>query len=87
MFPNKTNNITEYLQIKLTKKRNFMIDMKYKLIIKQYKLKVNKENNIIDKKSNRSLLKIIYPNIKIENIIFKNNCKFDLRNLNIEIKK
>ena len=87
MFLNETNNITEYLQIKLTKKRNFMIDMKYKLIIKQYKLKVNKENNIIDEKSNRSLLEIIYPNIKIENIIFKNNCKFDLRNLNIEIKK
>ncbi|CAG8830226.1 22560_t:CDS:2, partial [Gigaspora margarita] len=79
MFPDDDGHITEYLQIKLTKDRNFFIDKKYKPLIKNYKLNVDKENNIFDEKSKAFLLEIIYPQTKIDQISFKNRCKFDLR--------
>ncbi|CAG8852757.1 30320_t:CDS:1, partial [Gigaspora margarita] len=72
MFPNIDGHITEYLQIKLTKDRNFFIDKKYKLLIKNYKLSLDKKNNIFDRKSKQFLLEIIYSQTKINQIKFKN---------------
>ncbi|CAG8848891.1 16774_t:CDS:2, partial [Gigaspora margarita] len=54
MFPNNDGHITEYLQIKLTKERNFFIDKKYKSLIKNYKLNTDKENNILIRKAKPS---------------------------------
>ncbi|KAF0364117.1 hypothetical protein F8M41_013906 [Gigaspora margarita] len=86
MFPNNDSQITEYLQIKVTKERNFFIDKKYKSLIKNYKLNLDKENNIFDEKSKAFLLEIIYQT-KIDQIKFKNECKFDLHDCNITIVK
>ncbi|CAG8836784.1 3314_t:CDS:1, partial [Gigaspora margarita] len=72
MFPDIDGHITGYLQIKLTKDRNFFINKKYKLLIKNYKLSLNKENNIFDKESKHFLLEIMYPQTKINQIKFKN---------------
>ncbi|KAF0545632.1 hypothetical protein F8M41_002139 [Gigaspora margarita] len=87
MFLDIDDHITEYLQIKLTKDRNFFINKKYKSLIKNYKLNVDKENNIFDEKSKAFLLEIMYSQTKINQIKFKNECKFDLRDCNIIIIK
>ncbi|KAF0406832.1 hypothetical protein F8M41_008827 [Gigaspora margarita] len=64
MFPNIDGYITEYLQIKLTKDKNFFIDKKYKSLIKNYKLNLDKETNIFDEKNKIFLLEIMYPQTK-----------------------
>ncbi|KAF0560718.1 hypothetical protein F8M41_001298 [Gigaspora margarita] len=87
MFSDIDGHITEYLQIKLTKDRNFFINKKYKSLIKNYKLNMDKENNIFDEKSKAFLIEIMYPQTKINQIKFKNECKFDLRDCNIIIIK
>ena len=85
VFPDENNHITEYLQIKLTKRRNFFIDKKYRDTIKLCKLLVNKNNDIFDSISNKPLLEILYPNFKLVNINFKNGCKFNFHKINIKL--
>ncbi|CAG8784566.1 12591_t:CDS:1, partial [Cetraspora pellucida] len=84
LFPDDDGHITEYVQVKITKDKKFIVDLENKPLIKQFYF-INENKNIIDKKTKISLLKILYPNTNIDKIKFKNGCKLDFRTSNIEI--
>ncbi|CAG8767585.1 24817_t:CDS:2 [Racocetra persica] len=81
MFPNNEGHITEYIQIKLNNKQNTLLDKEHREFLKQYKFVLDKDNNIIDEASKEYLLELLYPEVKIVNIKFKNDYSFDLREL------
>jgi hypothetical protein len=85
MYPDKNGHITEYTQIKISSEVNILLDRKYRDLIKQHKFRLDKNNNIVND-SSIFLLKLLYPNIDLKLVYYKNNYQFDLRECNIGIK-
>ncbi|CAG8733908.1 12339_t:CDS:1 [Cetraspora pellucida] len=84
LFPDDDGHITEYIQVKITKDKKFLIELENKPLIKQFYF-IFENKTIIDKKTKISLLRILYPETNIDKIKFKNSCKLDFRASNIEI--
>jgi len=84
LFPDDNGHITEYIQVKITKDKKFLIDLENKPLIKQFYF-IFENKTIIDKKTKISLLKILYPKTNIDKIKFKNSCKLDFCASNIKI--
>ncbi|CAG8773005.1 15934_t:CDS:1, partial [Dentiscutata heterogama] len=76
MCANENGHIVEYLQLKITKKINILIDQEHRANIKQYKFYLKDDKIVSDK---GSIFDVLYPGVMQENIQFKNGSIYDLR--------
>jgi len=83
MCADENGHIVEYLQLKITRKINVLIDQEHRANIKQYKFYL-KDGKIVS--DNGSIFEVLYPGVMEENIRFKNGSIYDLRKCNIAIE-
>ncbi|CAG8740437.1 8764_t:CDS:2 [Cetraspora pellucida] len=78
MYSDDNEHITEYTQIKLSDKQNALLNKDQRPFLKKHEFVLDKDQNIVDKISREYLLELLYSEVKLSNIRFKNKCSFDL---------
>ncbi|CAG8728708.1 10668_t:CDS:1, partial [Cetraspora pellucida] len=62
----------------LSKQQKILFDKDQRPFLKEHKFVISKDKNIVDKVSGKYLLELLYPEVKLANIKFKNGYSFDL---------
>ncbi|CAG8704428.1 4042_t:CDS:1, partial [Cetraspora pellucida] len=77
-YSDDNKKIIENIQIMLSKQQKILFDKDQRPFLKEHEFVIGKNKNIVDKVSGEYLLELLYPEVKLANIKFKNGCSFDL---------